>query len=155
MMVAAGGGMANVAGRSLEQSVESIVRQKYRKISAESFTNSWISSGTPIFASQFTIGKNIYNKNRRVDFILFHPNLWPDRLIIQCKWQASQGTVEEKYPFEVECINKDMIQTIIVLDGGGYSKGAEQWLRSQSGNGYLKHVFDLGQFQRFASKGKL
>lgn len=51
--------------------------------------------------------------------------VWPDGLVIQCKWQASSGSVEEKYPFEVLNIQKDEYPTIIVLDGGGYSKGSE------------------------------
>ena len=55
----------------------------------------------PIYASQCTVGKNIYGKNRRVDFILYHPQRWRDCLVIQSKWQASSGSVEEKLAFEV------------------------------------------------------
>ena len=75
--------------------------------------------------------------------------------MIQCKWQAVGGSVEEKYPFEVLSINADGYPGIVVLDGGGYSAGAEQWLKGQAGNNRLRHVLNLGDFQRFISRGEL
>lgn len=109
----------------------------------------------PIFSRQCEIGNDIYGKRRRVDFILYHPQRWPSCLVIQCKWQASPGTVDEKYPFEVLSIKMNEYKTIIVLDGGGYSKGAEQWLKAQAGKDKLLYVFDQGEFQRFASRSRL
>ena len=112
----------------------------------------------PIFAEQCSVGRDIYSKNRRVDFILYHPQRWPDCLVIQCKWQASPGSVEEKYPFEVLSIQLNEFNTIIVLDGGGYSRGAEMWLRSQAGKNKLEgllHVHNLGEISRFHSQGRL
>ena len=109
----------------------------------------------PIYARQCHTGRDLYGKRRRVDFILYHPQKWPDSLVIQCKWQASSGSVEEKYPFEVLSIEVDGYPTIILLDGGGYSNGAKQWLKGQTRRNQLKHVFNLGDFQRFASGGHL
>lgn len=109
----------------------------------------------PIFAEQCPIGSDIYGKSRRVDFILYHPRRWTDGLVIQCKWQASHGTVDEKFPFEVLSIQLNEFPTIIVLDGGGYRPGAEQWLRGQAGKNKLLHVHSLGQISRFHSQGRL
>ncbi|MDE0001788.1 MAG: hypothetical protein OXQ29_03745 [Rhodospirillaceae bacterium] len=75
--------------------------------------------------------------------------------MIQCKWQAARGSVEEKYPFEALSIQMGEYPTIVVLDGGGYSDGAATWLRGQQGRNQLRHVHSLGQFQRFASRGSL
>ena len=75
------------------------------------------------------------------------------RPVIQCKWQASSGSVDEKYPYELACINHLSVPTIIVLDGGGYKPGAKEWLLGQVGSGNLRHVFDMGQFARFCSRG--
>ena len=109
----------------------------------------------PIFAKQFHTGTNIYNKNRYVDFIAYHPVKQPQGLVIQCKWQSSSGSVEEKYPFEVLSIFKDTIPAIVILDGGGYSEGAKNWLVDQANNGsYLIGVFDQGEFIRW-SKNRL
>ena len=109
----------------------------------------------PAYAQQVAVGRDIYDKARRVDFVLFHPELHPDGLVIQCKWQAVSGSVEEKYPFEVLSLEQGEFDAVIILDGGGFSDGAEQWLRSQAGRNRLKHVFSLGEFQRFASRGSL
>lgn len=109
----------------------------------------------PVYAKEVEIGRNIYGITRRIDFLLFHPTRHPNGLVIQCKWQASGGSVDEKYPFEVLNINQGEYDTIIVLDGGGYSKGAATWLRGQAGNNRLKHVFSQGEFQRHASRGSI
>ena len=109
----------------------------------------------PIFTRQIGVGKDIYGKNRRVDFMLYHPRLWKDCLAIQCKWQSSRGSVEEKYPFEVLSVAQNEFDTIIILDGGGYSDGAKLWLVTQSGKNRLLQVFDQGEFSRFASKGRI
>ena len=78
-----------------------------------------------IYSWQFEIGKSIYGKRRFVDLILYHPRLYPECLTIQCKWQASSGSVEEKYLYEVLSIHQNEYDTIIILDGGGYSAGAK------------------------------
>ena len=109
----------------------------------------------PVYAQQVEIGRDIYGKTRRVDLLLFHPYRHPNGLVIQCKWQASSGSVEEKYPYEVLSIAQGEFDTIIILDGGGYTAGAEQWLRGQAGRNRLKHVFNQGEFQRYASRGSI
>ena len=63
--------------------------------------------------------------------------------------------MEEKYPFEVLSIQQGGYPAIIILDGGGYSKGAAQWLKNQAGRNLLKHVFDQGDFQRYVSRGEV
>ena len=109
----------------------------------------------PIFAYECVAGKTIYGGNRRVDFILYHPTKHPDCLVIQCKWQTSSGSVDQKYPYDVESIKINPQPTIIILDGGGYSQGAERWLKAQAGDNNLLHVFNQGEFARFASQGNL
>ena len=111
--------------------------------------------GQPVYARQVEVGRDIYGKVRRVDFLLFHPYRHPNGLVIQCKWQASRGSVEEKYPYEVLSIGQGEFDALIVLDGGGYSQGAEQWLRGQAGKNRLRHVFNQGELQRFISRGGL
>ena len=85
----------------------------------------------------------------------YHPRKWPASLVIQCKWRASGGTTDEKYPFEVLSINADGYPAIIILDGEGYRRGAAMWLRGQAGRNYLKHGFNPGDFQQFVSRGQL
>ena len=108
--------------------------------------------GRPIYTRQLETGKDIYGKRRFVGLVLYHPRLWPACLVIWCKWQASAGSVGQKFPFEVLSIQQDEYDTIILLDGSGYAPGAKQWLVNQAGKNRLKHVFNQGQFARFANR---
>lgn len=148
------GSRANRRGRSLEQWISSLLADEYQLVSPGRFF-ALRELRQPIYTEQCIIGRDIYGKQRRVDFILYHPQRWPECLVIQCKWQASRGSVEEKYPFEVLSIQQNEFETIIVLDGGGYSQGAELWLKSQVGTHKLRHVFSLGEVSRFHSQGRL
>ena len=106
----------------------------------------------PVFGAQVVIGHTIYATPRKVDFILHHPSKWPENLVIQCKWQSSTGTTDEKLPFEVNCINHGRLRTIIVLDGGGYRAGAKQWLLGEKNN-MLVDVVDMRGMVRLHQKG--
>ena len=151
-----GGARANRRGRQLERFVaEELDDLGYETIWPSSLIFAMRDMEQPVYAQQVETGRDIYSKVRRIDFLLFHPRKYPNGLVIQCKWQASSGSVEEKYPYEVLSIAQGEYDTIIVLDGGGYSQGAEQWLRGQAGRNRLRHVFNQGELQRFASRGSL
>ncbi len=146
------GTRANRSGFRLESWVRDTLEERgYNWIPPTAFVDGAGGNG-PCFSAQCTIGESIYGTIRKADFVLRHPKLWPAGLVIQCKWQASSGSVDEKYPYEVACINHLSIPTIIVLDGGGYKPGAKDWLLEQAGSGNLLHVFDMGQFARFCSR---
>ena len=148
------GSRANKRGRLLEKAVDGLMSDEYERVTPSRFFSLRVLR-QPIFAPQCFIGRDVYGKRRRVDFILYHPRRWPECLVIQCKWQASSGSVEEKYPFEVLSIGLNDFSTIIVLDGGGYSKGAEIWLKDQAGQNKLLHVLSLGEISKFHSLGRL
>ncbi len=148
------GKRANKRGRTLENAINDLLSEEYEQVSPSRFF-ALRSLKQPIFSEQCPIGRDIYSKKRRVDFILYHPQRWSDCLIIQCKWQASPGSIDEKYPFEVLSIQLNEFSTIIVLDGGGYSKGAEQWIKGQAGKNKLLHVLNLGEISKFQSRGQL
>ena len=76
-----------------------------------------------------------------------------DCLVIESKWQASGGSIDEKYPFEVQTINLNQYPTLIVLDGEGYKDEAGKWLKGHAGKGNILHVVDQGEFARLASSG--
>lgn len=83
-------------------------------------------------------------------------NKFPDGLIIECKWQQSNGSVDEKYPFTVYNILKIGVPTIILLDGKGYKRQAMEWLKSQAHpSKALIGVYDMSEFQSLVNKGFL
>ena len=147
---------ASNTGQILEKFVASLLLDNdYHHIKPAKTFLAMRELGHPIFAQQFTVGESIYKKPRKVDFILYHPELWVDCLVIECKWQASAGSVDEKYPFLVENIEYGDYPTIVILDGGGYTEAASEWLRSRSGTDKFLYVFNQGEFQRFVSRGMI
>lgn len=92
------------------------------------------------------IGKSIYGHPLKVDIFTRDMPGFPEGLIVESKWQASSGSVDEKFPYLVENIRHCYpCQTVIVLSGGGYRNGAARWLRAQTG-GNLRAVMDLEEF---------
>ena len=151
-----GGTQANRTGTVLEQFILSrLLDEGYTYIQRDRFLAAVI-LGQPIFTRKFHAGKSIYGTAQFCDFIVYHPNLWPDKLIIESKWQQSGGSVDEKYPYLVLNIQRQyQCPTILLLDGGGYKKGAEEWIRSQVGSGNFRHVFNMREFTEWVNNGNL
>ena len=147
---------ANYTGVALEEFVMSRLRGRdYQFVDRNRFTAARILL-QPIFTCQFHVGQSIYGMDQYCDFICFHPERWPDGLVIESKWQQESGSVDEKYPYLVLNIqNKYGYPTVLVLDGGGYKKGAEQWVRDQVGDGNFKRVFNMRQFAAWVNSGGL
>lgn len=151
-----GGGQANFTGTVLERFILSRFADfNYTFVPRDRFTPARI-LGQPIYTRHFHVGQSIYGTPQYCDFIVYHPDKWPDNLIIESKWQQSGGSVDEKYPYLILNINMQYKSpTILLLDGGGYKKGAERWIRSQVGNGNLLHVFNMPEFAAWVNKGNL
>jgi len=153
-MAISGGARANLTGNALEKYVEHcLLSGGYIFVSRKVF-KSVIGEGRPVYTKQFPAGTSIYNTPISADFAVYHPQKCPGCLIIEVKWQQVGGSVDEKYPYLVLNIQRRYpYHTILLLDGGGYKKGAEQWIRDQAGSGNLAYVFNMSQFQTWANKG--
>jgi hypothetical protein len=110
------------------------------------------SVGGKQFARQVPCGTSIYETKRKCDFLVLNKEKFPEGLIIECKWQESNGSVDEKYPFTVFNILKIGVPTIILLDGGGYKPAAMEWLRKQANpSKALIGVYNMQEFQKMAN----
>lgn len=144
---------ANKSGKRLENHAAEVLDDLgYSKVLSKHFFDLKSRVGNPIYARQCYAGTSLYGRRRRVDIILHHPEKWEDCLVIQCKWQSEKGTVDEKYPYEVLSIGENPYPTIVILEGTGYRPESGEWLRSQAGKNNLIHVYDLGEFDRFAKR---
>ena len=154
------GQQANRSGRELENFIEDALRRRgYSELEkthkAQAFANRSTIAGKR-YVKQAPVGSSIYGTSRSADFLIINREIFPDGLIIECKWQQKSGSVDEKYPFLLFNINKTSVSTIIILDGGGYKPGAKQWLEEQVGqnmNCALHGVWDMAECQRQINLG--
>ena len=106
------------------------------------------------YAKQAICGKTIYETNRKVDFLVINHDLFPDGLIIECKWQQVSGSVDEKYPFLLFNIIKTGVHTVVLIDGNGYRKAALHFLKEEvSKTSALKGVWTMAEFQAQINDG--
>jgi hypothetical protein len=153
------GRKANKTGNRLQKFVEEILKERgyvefwnYKK---QVFANRKMLGGKQ-FAAQVHIGETIYDKSRKCDFLVINRDKFPNDLIIECKWQQSHGTVDEKYPYLIFNIVKTGIPTVILLDGDGYTPAAKAWLKDQvNPKGALIAVWDMKEFSREVNNGFL
>jgi len=146
---------ANYTGNQLEKIVhDRLIEKHYTFVPREKFKPA-LYLEQPIYSRQYHLGQGLYGTNIYGDFIIYHPEKHPDCLIIETKWQQSGGSVDEKFPYLALNIQTCYPhKTILLLDGGGYKKKAEEWIRKQVGNN-LTHVFNMGQFQKWANQDNI
>lgn len=108
------------------------------------------------YLKQVPVGLTIYQTPRVADFLIFNRDKFPDGLIVECKWQQSSGSVDEKFPYLLFNIIKTGVSTIILLDGGGYRAAAKKWLADQADkemNRALCGVWDQAECERKIKSG--
>jgi predicted nucleic-acid-binding Zn-ribbon protein len=153
------GEKANITGNQLEQFVERILKQKgYTEFwdhKTTAFANRMAIGGRQ-YIKQLPCGLTIYDSPRKVDFFIINRDLFPEDLIIECKWQQVSGSVDEKYPFLLFNILKTGVPTVILLDGSGYKKAAMKWLKDQvHEKSALIGVWNMAEFQTKVNNGFL
>jgi hypothetical protein len=149
------GESANRHGQELEKFIRNAIEGKGYTYVDKAFFKAACCLDQAIYSSQLIIGNSIYDNILKCDFILRHPMKFPDCLVIEAKWQETGGSTDEKFPYLVLNIKeKSPYPTIIVLDGGGFKPGSEQWLRGQVG-GNLLQVFNMMEFQRWSNRDAL
>jgi len=154
-----GGGQANKTGSVLELFIKRLIEDNgylpFPNHKDQLFVNRK-SVGGKQYSTQVPCGTSIYESQRKCDFLIMNQEKFPDGLVIECKWQQSAGSVDEKYPFTVFNILKIGVPTIILLDGNGYKKTAMEWLKSQAHpSKALIGVYNMAEFQALVNKGFL
>ena len=94
---------------------------------------------------QVVMGDRIWGTRRHVDIVLSKPDT--ERMLgIECKYQRSKGTVDEKIPLTVEDMEDWPIRGIVVLHGEGFSRDFRPFLK---GRGHIVEFKRLAEWLRF------
>ncbi|MEP0849218.1 hypothetical protein NDA00_03620 [Funiculus sociatus GB2-M2] len=154
------GGRANRSGKVLERTVEATLREHGYFQVANNLPNKqrrdYILNGCLLpkrYARQVYIGNGIYGTDIYVDFYIIGLAAFPSGLIIECKWQQSGGSVDEKLPY----VNLNIqtcypVPSVVVIDGGGMKPGAVSWFHKQvHSNANLLAVHTLVSFMVWAN----
>lgn len=84
------GRKANKTGNLLENFVEQSLKAKgYREFwnHKEQLFSNCSAIGGKQYGKQVLCGKTIYETDRKVDFFIVNQDVFPNGLIIECKWQ--------------------------------------------------------------------
>jgi hypothetical protein len=77
----------------------------------------------------FKVGRRIWGAERYIDVILIHQQT-RKTLGIECKYQATTGSAEEKIPSAIDDIKAWPIPGLVVFAGEGFSKNIRHFLIS-------------------------
>jgi len=157
--ITSSGSKAVSTGNLLERFIEDCLkRQGYKEFwnHKEQLFDNRKACGGKQFARQVYCGNTIYETPRKVDFLILNKPLFPEGLIIECKWQQSAGSVDEKYPYLLFNIIKTAVPTVILIDGDGYRKAALKFLKDEvSKTSALKGTWTMSEFQKEVNNGFL
>lgn len=156
------GSLANASGNILEQTVKTVFQNKgftivpYRE--REKHPDKY---GTELLVTNVPY-TTIYNHPGHTEF-LAKSDKYKFEIRIECKWQQSAGSVDEKLPYlylnTIEAMPENHI--VIIIDGEGFKKGSKIWLRevvkqkkytSVANKNKTIEIFNLTEFITWANK---
>jgi hypothetical protein len=94
---------------------------QYRDLVAAYLHHQYASQGLVVYV-EIALGKTVIGKDRYIDVFVIRPD---DRkaVAIECKYQDSPGTVDEKIPYALADLEALWVPGILVYAGKGWSKG--------------------------------
>lgn len=124
------GGLANSSGNTLEQMIIATLTSKGFPVA---LYRQWIKEPA-VYPADILLRnvpyETIYGHRGNTEFLLLSER-YNLNVRIECKWQQSAGSVDEKFPYlYLNCVEQmPEKHVIIVVDGGGAKAGAVDWLR--------------------------
>ena len=142
------GTKANQTGHRLEDKVEKIILDNLTVV-ARKYSQTKDRINVLLKHVPYT---NIYGSTRcRSEFLLCYKSR---RIRIECKYQQSAGSVDEKLPYLFLNFTQSIPETeaIIVIEGDGFKIGAKEWLRKKCA-GTKVSVMSLEEFNKHVADG--
>ncbi|MBD1862699.1 MULTISPECIES: PD-(D/E)XK nuclease superfamily protein [Trichocoleus] len=126
-----GGGTANKQGRILESTVVPTFQSRgFEVVSYNKWEKAREGYGEELLLKHVPY-TTIYGHRGYTEFLV-RSRRYNLEVRIECKWQQSPGSVDEKFPYlYLNCLEAMPEQNIvIVIGGGGYKLGSIQWLKN-------------------------
>lgn len=142
---------ANHGGDFLEENIE----REFSRRSVPAFQHSEEGSNGDMFHRCRLIKnapyRSLYGCQARSEFLYVHMNIPLVR--IECRFQASAGSVDEKFPYFFLNARDAMPEDFIwlVVDGGGARQEALTWLRQQAAKESKKAIVVMTLFEAKAA----
>lgn len=95
-------------------------------------------------STEVRVGRRIWGAVRHIDVVLTDPST-RQRIGLECKYQGSTGTAEEKIQATLEDIRAWPIKGLVVIAGPGFSQNMRGYLIS---TGSVVDFEDLGDWLR-------
>jgi hypothetical protein len=124
------GAFATTTGRTLETVITSTLTGKgFEVVRYRVYDQHPERYGTELLLTHVPY-LSVYGHPANTEFLV-RSERYARTIRIECKWQQSSGSVDEKFPYlYINCVEAmPEPEVIIVLDGDGARKGGVQWLR--------------------------
>jgi hypothetical protein len=95
--------------------------KQYADLVARYIVKNFGERGIQVYREVF-LGKTILGKNRRVDIFVVHPAS-NTALAMECKYQGTPGTTDEKVPYTLEDLRSMPMPVCLAYAGEGFSNG--------------------------------
>jgi hypothetical protein len=131
MTILGQGGLANSSGRTLETTVIGTLESKgFHTVHYRTWAQNRAQYGGELLLRNVPY-TTLYGHPGKTEFLI-RSQRYGLEVRIECKWQQSSGSVDEKFPYLylncIECMPEEQI--IILVDGGGAKAGSVAWLRN-------------------------
>ena len=122
---------------------------QYRDLVGRYVVAAYDARGVEVY-DEVTIGTTILGKPRRTDLVVLHRESGR-ALAIECKYQDSSGTVDEKIPYALQDLEALRMPAALAYAGVGYSQGVLHLLQSSHLAAYCMPGEDLKPIKRSPS----
>ena len=132
------GAKANLNGKAFEDMMTTLFQTHRFEVTTEAEMNRRTEPLPDRYVIKNAKYKTIYEEGGRTEFVIVDGER---RIRVEAKFQMSQGSVDEKFPYML--LNGIYAypenEVIFVVDGDGYKPGARVWLQRQIDNDWLEY----------------
>ncbi len=119
---------------------------QYKRLIARYLLQAYGRRGIHLY-EEVNLGTSIIGKQRRIDLLVLEHGTGV-ALALECKYQDSSGTADEKIPYALQDLESLRIPSVIVYGGSGFSEGVLHLLQSSSRAAYCYPDKSLGHVPR-------